>query len=191
MLCYWSGDHMLYALLCTVLPLSRKSYLGCFTTDKIVQDKILENHWKAEILHTDELHFIKFFFLMHLEITCTGNENNDWNITPALQELTNRVEITVISTYLHLSLTESKPINSSAGDFLKNILWPLAGGSVGWSIVPYTKKLQDRYPVRTRTQVVGLFPVRVCMGATDSCFSHWCLSLFLFLSLHCPPFLSL
>ena len=32
--------------------------------------------------------------------------------------------------------------------------WP--GGSVGWSIVPYTKRLQVQFPVRAHTQVVGL-----------------------------------
>ena len=32
------------------------------------------------------------------------------------------------------------------------------GGSVGWSIVPYTRRLQARFPVRALNQVVGSIP---------------------------------
>ena len=36
--------------------------------------------------------------------------------------------------------------------------WP--GGSADWSIVPLTKRLQVRFPVRAHAQVVGSIPCR-------------------------------
>ena len=38
----------------------------------------------------------------------------------------------------------------------KKVTW--LGGSVGWSVVPYTKRLWVQFPVRAHTQVAGLIP---------------------------------
>ena len=44
--------------------------------------------------------------------------------------------------------------------------WP--GGSVGWTNVPYTKRLRVRFSVRAHDQVAGLITVGACMGGNRS-----------------------
>ena len=61
------------ALCCPSLERYTWVFYILLLTRSVIQDKILENHLKDEILHTDELNFIKFSFLMHLEITCCGD----------------------------------------------------------------------------------------------------------------------
>ena len=65
---------------------------------------------------------------------------------------------------------------------MQYLSWP--GGSVGWSIILYTK-LWVRFPIWAHTEVAGSIPVGACTGGNQSMFlSHIdvSLSLSLFLS---------
>ena len=41
---------------------------------------------------------------------------------------------------------------------LKNAEWPWLDGTIGWSILPYTKSLLVQFPVRAHAWAVGLVP---------------------------------
>ena len=83
---------------------------------------------------------------------------------------------------LHLKLsssncgTEIRSIISTilrASQIRKHLSQP--GGSVGWNIIPYTKRLGVPFSVRTHVQVVGLIPswgtlVGACTGGNQSMF---------------------
>ena len=66
-------------------------------------------------------------------------------------------------------------------------LWflPCPGGSVGWSIVLYTRRLGVWFPVRAHTEVAGSVPSWGMCGRQpiNVSLSRWCFSLSLSLSL--------
>lgn len=73
----WSADRTLKTTAQHCAAFHWKDILGLFyillSVRFVIQEEILENHLKDEILFSDEFNFIKFLVFMHVEITHYGN----------------------------------------------------------------------------------------------------------------------